>query len=94
MYLPLTSQLLPMWRDDDVAYSDTNCWMARFIGPGVGASAMTRPVDVNEWGEVDISEVPDRILVDHDGPCGNRFHLKLHNPKTMGMTWAILKENN
>ena len=70
---------------DDIAYSDTNCWMARFIGLGVGASAMTRPVDVNEWGEVDISEEPDGSWTSMMGRVA-RFHLKhdFANPDNNG----------
>ena len=36
---------------------------------------MTRPVDVNEWGEVDISEVPDGSWETMMGRVA-RFHLK------------------
>ena len=36
---------------------------------------MTRPVDVNEWGEVDISEVPDGSWATMMGRVA-RFHLK------------------
>ena len=46
---------------------------------------MARPVDVNEWGEVDISEEPDGSWMTMMGRVA-RFHLKhdFANPDNNG----------
>ena len=58
---------------------------------------MARPVDVNEWGEVDISEVPDGSWATMMGRVA-RFHLKHdfaspeNNGHDMGYRLALVIE--
>ena len=71
---------------------------SRFIGLGHDPAHMARPVDVNEWGEVDISEEPDGSWTTMMGRVA-RFHLKHdfanpdNNGHDMGYRLALVIKN-